>query len=942
MQNRLFAASLLLLGHATGHAQLAFQGPPIALHAGAGAVTFTLSNRGSTAVEGIKLTHGPIVDSATHSVIDGAAVTLTTDGKNTNLPTMIAPGATLSLEANLTGISGTSQAEFSVLNDTLPLGTLGAFDSTPPLTITIDGDGSAPDKPLAYTRRNPVVIAVKNSDSESYHIHWIFQVSNQEEHSNDIYMGPSGSSRIMFTPTTRPFSILDWIHPSNKNGVLLLSVIPLANVHDGLLPTRSLPVSLVMQPFSSFWSAFWSYSYVAFLLLIGGLLSFLASSMLPNMQRKGVLRAQLQDLANRTTTVSTRIDSYLRVLLRLERSRIKNLIDNAPAWIPASADPLVQAAASIDNLGKRLAAAERLDNMRRRLDQVSATAPPYVTDGIDANLQAAADQLHSIAISDTVMATVNGYFDKAQAGLDLLDNTDALAKQVAGNVTLVMTRIVKFAHYYADLKDSLPDVFIVADPTRGYNDPTNLVRPMLFAIDHAAAAVQLALDYAVVRASIPVTQPAQAQIPATAAHVPTAPAATTVPPTDGGAPVVTTDGPQTAAANTAVPRTPVLSAASPPADSNQTSPANVAAPQAQATNATLMIPSSATVAAFVNAAPAKPFADAPPVPSADSNTRAPSASAIQQGPEKIAAQATPALAVDSQAADTTLLPPANATLRCDDFWETPRQRLRKRHCLLLELLGKLSWNDLRDASLLVQEMREDTYEEDILSEISKQGQAEICFDTQRARPLQPVFFSVRFNNSRFNNAAALQRLIWHWTFPDGLDEYTSKVCHYFSGYEHETVPPSEPGQARTATGSMTVGSNLQKNRPHKRPHNFSFSTPTIKRDLDVYVTIRGQQVGEAREVPVPPLRKTIHIQSYPTTERSRFWAEILQFAIAFGVALAGLLSGALEQLQKLDVIPASLAIIGLGFTASAIKNLLTQSAAPQMPVSVSTPATAQK
>ena len=199
-----------------------------------------------------------------------------------------------------------------------------------------------------------------------------------------------------------------------------------------------------MQPFSSFWSAFWSYSYVAFLLLIGGLLSFLASSMLPNMQKKGVLRAQLQGLANRTTTVSTRIDSYLRVLLRLERSRIKNIIDNAPAWIPASADPLVQAAASIDNLSKRLAAAERLDDMRRKLDQVSATAPPYITDGIDANLQAAADQFHAIALSDTVIAAANGFFDKAQAGLDLLDNTDALAKQIAGNVSLVMTRLAKF------------------------------------------------------------------------------------------------------------------------------------------------------------------------------------------------------------------------------------------------------------------------------------------------------------------------------------------------------------------------------------------------------------------------------------------------------------------------------------------------------------------
>ncbi len=124
MQNRLFCASLLLAGLALpGHAQLVFQAPdPIALHAGSGEVTFTLSNRGSTAVTDLKLTHGPIVDSATHTAINGAAVALTTDCKNTNLPTNIDPGTTLSLLANLTGISGTSQAEFPILNGTLPLG----------------------------------------------------------------------------------------------------------------------------------------------------------------------------------------------------------------------------------------------------------------------------------------------------------------------------------------------------------------------------------------------------------------------------------------------------------------------------------------------------------------------------------------------------------------------------------------------------------------------------------------------------------------------------------------------------------------------------------------------------------------------------------------------------------------------------------------------------
>jgi hypothetical protein len=185
----------------------------------------------------------------------------------------------------------------------------------------------------------------------------------------------------------------------------------------------------------------------------------------------------------------------------------------------------------------------------------------------------------------------------------------------------------------------------------------------------------------------------------------------------------------------------------------------------------------------------------------------------------------------------------------------------------------------------------------------------------------------------------------HWTFPDGLDEYTWKVCHYFSGYEHDTPPPSESGRAvppQAGTSSTDDGSNGQKRPSHKRPRSFRFSTPPIKRDLDLYATIRGQQIDEAREVPVPPLKKTIQIQSPATTERSRFWAEILQFAIAFGIALAGLLSGALEQLQKLDIIPASLAIIGLGFGASAIKNLLTQSAAPQTPTPAPAPASAQK
>jgi hypothetical protein len=50
--------------------------------------------------------------------------------------------------------------------------------------------------------------------------------------------------------------------------------------------------------------------------------------------------------------------------------------------------------------------------------------------------------------------------------------------------------------------------------------------------------------------------------------------------------------------------------------------------------------------------------------------------------------------------------------------------------------------------------------------------------------------------------------------------------------------------------------------------------------------------------------------------------ELLKIAIALGIAIAGLLSGAREQLMKLDFYPAMLAIFTLGRAIETTKNLL--------------------
>ena len=181
-------------------------------------------------------------------------------------------------------------------------------------------------------------------------------------------------------------------------------------------------------------------------------------------------------------------------------------------------------------------------------------------------------------------------------------------------------------------------------------------------------------------------------------------------------------------------------------------------------------------------------------------------------------------------------------------------------------------------------MREDIYEQDVLDQI-EQKKAKIVFDTQRARPYMPVYFSISFDDTRFNGAAALNWLTIRWTFPGKLTEEGWKVCHYFQGDE------ASPGKEQKVT---------------------------------IVVSAQSPRLPKASlfdaEIEIQPTK--------PPHEYSAAIAGLVRFLIAFGVALAGLKSGALDQLAKLGFIQATMAIIALGFGADAVKNLLTQSPKP--------------
>ena len=807
-------------------------GYPLIVRAGQGSTAFTLKNSTGAAVS-VSLTPGPIADAGSHAALTGAKVVL-------GLPTTAAPAVTvaaatpflatvpagqeLSVQANVSGVTGASSAVLPIFNGTAPLGEIPLFVQDAPLNIAVDGPGSS-SAPMIYGYEEPVRLALKNSDAESYLLHWEFQIGGRTLSQSDVKIPANGSARIELKNSCthfwqarlepcRVYGLFDWVHPTALNGTLVLTEMS-GGMHelDGLLPSRAVPVSLRMYRLGELATELWTYGWVVLFLTMGGFLSYLASSVLPNTQRKADLRAQLHDLANRTSMVSTRVDSYLRVLLRLERSRIADGLDSASPWIPASTDPFAQIPAAIDTLNKRLTAAERLDQLSRKHDSISTTAPPSVTDSIDMILQEAADQLHSAALSDAEVAAATAALNKAQAALDMLDDSDALAKLIAGNLEALQTRIDKFpASYYEDLRQALPGIFVVLDGK--FKDPKNIVRPMLFAIDHGVAAMRLVLDYAMVRASIP------------------------------------------------------------------------------------------TLEGVTEAAPAE------------------------------GEQAAPNMA-------------AMSVMHCAGLGDNTRKRLADRQCVLIELLGKLSWQGLRDANLLVQQMRQDIYEEDVIAEMSKPCQAEITTDTQKTRPYLPVFLTVTFKEPRFNRAAALERMICRWKFPDHLEEQCWGVCHYFTGRERDSGPEPPPRTQNDCGPYESAPEPTEEVLPPRSLRGFGWfhaalvrmhivrprRHPAIKR-LWVSATIRGQNSKESDPVPIPPLRAVVKLQPPPAAERSRAGAELIRFLIAMGVAIAGLLSGALEQLQKLEFLPATIAILGLGFSANSVKNLLTQSTTPATPPKV--------
>jgi hypothetical protein len=215
-----------------------------------------------------------------------------------------------------------------------------------------------------------------------------------------------------------------------------------------------------------------------------------------------------------------------------------------------------------------------------------------------------------------------------------------------------------------------------------------------------------------------------------------------------------------------------------------------------------------------------------------------------------------------------------------------RDRLDEHEGELLALVSLQSWSSLRKAGLLLRQMREGIFVSDVLGAIQA-GQVDVEIDPPVVRPYVPVHFRAQFLRPDMDDSAARDQFQCEWVFDDGYEERGWHISHYF-----------------TETRSYKV--------------SVRFTKPDGS-----YVEAEG---GRGVKFVIDKEAR-VHRDKSPG-KWDRFMAEGVRLLIALFIALLGLITGAQEQLSKMDFIPGLITVFLLGFSADAIKNLLTQRTQP--------------
>jgi len=268
------------------------------------------------------------------------------------------------------------------------------------------------------------------------------------------------------------------------------------------LPEKEIPFTAHLAYYSPNTQLILSTIVITMVLLVGGVFSLIVRNWVPNQLRKQDLKERLAKLSVKTSALSSRLDSNLRVLVRVEPKRLTDLLNSRIIISPDMATVFTQCEKGIKSLERRVSILETVDSTYERLDALWASwPPPSLIDKVEQLLFKASQLLRSTDPSEFDFEAAKASVAEAALSCERIHaNDDKFAEYLNSKITSLKSSLapegtIGSTQTCERIKRLLPGLFRILEDGQDPQNPTPIASDDYSRLDMTALALAMIRDY---------------------------------------------------------------------------------------------------------------------------------------------------------------------------------------------------------------------------------------------------------------------------------------------------------------------------------------------------------------------------------------------------------------------------------------------------------------
>lgn len=308
--------------------------------------------------------------------------------------------------------------------DGVETATIRALKYRLPFAVTLDTPN--PDKPeLSFVKGDSENLVLKNGDPETYFVDWELSFGAYDQKGKEpLQLSPNGSAQIKVTPDPKAFSLWrSFWKDEDRRGELSLAFHPPHQAPNPAWPHKVITFTAHLSWTHSWFRDVYVSLLILVLLFIGAAFSYLMHVGLPNRLERARLHEVLDDLARRIDAISRRVDSRARVLVGVERNRVREQLYSRWSFSGDLTELFRQVRPEIEMLKQKVDLLEQVDARQQEFARVAAGEhPPTELKACRDKIWKAAEIVGWTSPSEQDLKDAGHLLDQAQKDLDAIEN----------------------------------------------------------------------------------------------------------------------------------------------------------------------------------------------------------------------------------------------------------------------------------------------------------------------------------------------------------------------------------------------------------------------------------------------------------------------------------------------------------------------------------------